>query len=84
MAIWVADAFSKSVTFNYRILRRNVEVAICEVFYGEAGDPTSCTEEPVSPAALSGQDLKYELQWIMEAFDRPVVEYEEFLKKESE
>jgi hypothetical protein len=36
-------------SFDYRVIRKQGQVAIHEVYYDEKGEPTTCTEDPVAP-----------------------------------
>jgi hypothetical protein len=64
--------------FDYRVVRRGREFAIHEVFYDRNGNPTSCTEDALSPATLSVEDLKHELEKMLEATERPSLDYKIF------
>lgn len=66
--------------WNYRLLRRQTEhggqVAIHEVYYDENGDPRACTKEPVAIAAGEVDRLEEDMELMTEAFEKPVLNYE--------
>lgn len=68
--------------WNYRVIRRQSEceerVAIHEVYYGNDGVPRSCTENPVAPAGETVEDLKKDIEMMKQAFDKSILEYEDF------
>jgi hypothetical protein len=66
------------MSWNYRVLQNENSVAIYEVYYDENGEPHSCTMSPVSPLAEDVEGLKKDLEKMEQAFDKPVLEYEDF------
>lgn len=63
-------------TWNYRVLRREGNFAIHEVFY-EDGKPTSCTEDPVAPFGEDTlEELRHDMEMMMRALSKPVLDYE--------
>lgn len=72
--------------WNYRLVRKKHEVGdevrevvgIHEVFYGEDGEPHSCTKERVAPMGRDGEDLAKDFARMEQAFDKEVLDYEEF------
>jgi len=65
------------VSWNYRIIERDGEFAIHEVFYDKDGRVTGWTETPVYPRAESLEDLALELARYSEAVNKPVILDEE-------
>lgn len=66
------------MSWNYRVLQNENSVAIYEVYYDENGDPRSCTMSPVSPIGEDVEGLKKDLEMMKQAFDKPVLDYEDF------
>jgi hypothetical protein len=64
-------------TFNYRVVIRNGEYAVHEVYYDDSGTPEACTENPFSPVTPSLEDLRYELTLLGEALEQPALKYED-------
>ncbi len=73
------------MTWNYRVLRRESNPIWGETFYYHAiyavyynGDkPSTCSKEPTNPYSEEGVDvLRADLQRMMEALDKPVLDYE--------
>ncbi len=62
-------------SWNYRVIERDGEFAIYEVFYSDNGDVKGHTEEPVFPRAESVDDLRNELQRYSEALNKEVLPY---------
>lgn len=66
------------MSWNYRMVRNENSVAIHEVYYGEDGEPHSCTMNPVSPLGKDVESLKKDFEMMEQAFDKPVLDYEDF------
>lgn len=73
------------MSWNYRVLRRShlhingtveYSFAIYEVYYKDDGTPRSCSAEPVEPRGETLEELKKDLQWQLEALNKPVLCYE--------
>jgi len=69
-------------SWNYRLIRHieppNKEwYAIHEVYY-EKDRPVTITDGPTRPAADSVEGLKADMQRMMEAFDKPFLDYDNF------
>jgi hypothetical protein len=62
--------------FEYRAVMQDGEVAIYEVFLNAEGEPDSLTEQPLSPATQSIEDLRLELRKMLDALDRPVLYFD--------
>jgi hypothetical protein len=65
------------VTWNYRIMVRNGEYAIYEVYYDDAGNVETFTDEPVYPAGESVEELCKDLEHYQQALRHPVLNYDE-------
>jgi hypothetical protein len=68
-------------TWNHRVLKHEDKdlpyYQIHEVYY-EDGKPTSCTKDGVLTWGESLDDLKWQLQKMLEALDNPVLNYDDF------
>ena len=64
------------MTWNYRVISKNGELAIHEVFYHEDGSVSGYTDTPVYPRASSIQELSEELRRYAEALEREVLPHE--------
>mgnify|MGYP006926888790 FL=1 len=60
------------------MVRKGDSIGIHEVYYGEDGEPRSCTMSPVSPIGEDVEGLKKDLEMMEQAFDKPVLDYEDF------
>ena len=63
------------MSWNYRVIERDGELAIHEVFYDDDGHIIGHTETPVFPRAESLEDLVDELKRYAEALEKPVLPY---------
>jgi hypothetical protein len=66
-------------TWNYRVVRRlngdTEEYDIREIYYDEAGEITMWTQEPIGPNGTSREELMADVELMMEASFRPVLNY---------
>ena len=62
--------------FGYRVLQRDGEVAVYEVFFDETGHPTSCTATPAA-ATATVDDLRHELEQMLQSLDVAVIDYDQ-------
>lgn len=70
------------MTWNYRVMKRKnsggeFEFGIYEVYYDENGKVKGWTEDSMTPVCSSSDDLKYEMQVMMGAFEQEALEYKE-------
>ncbi len=68
--------------WNYRVMKKknsegDFEYGIYEVYYDEIGNISMWTQEPLTPVCSSSDDLKYEMEIMMEAFRKDILEYKE-------
>jgi hypothetical protein len=63
------------MTWNYRVMEKDGELAIYEVFYRADGSIEGHTEVPVFPRANSVGDLAEEIQRYAEALSRDVLPF---------
>ncbi len=72
-------------TWDHRVVRRNYEYgsgqseeifAIHEVYYNNAGEIESMTENPTIPIGNDLEELKKVLENFMTALSKPVIEYD--------
>ena len=64
------------MTWNYRVMNKDGEFAIYEVFYRADGSVEGYTANPVHPRAECLEDLKEELQRYADALTKDVLVYE--------
>ena len=74
------------MTWNYRIIKRTVEIppdyiedhyAIYEVYYNSEGNIIAWTENPMYPYGLSADELYKDLQSMSEAYNKPILDYKQ-------
>lgn len=63
------------MTWNYRVMARDGELAIHEVFYREDGSVAGYTQTPVYPRAATLAELREELLHYAEALEQDVLPY---------
>ncbi len=76
------------MTWNYRLVKKSLPdsehehftYGIHEVYYNEDGTAWGVTEDPVDMSAEHLNELKIQWDMLIEAFGRPVIEYDEFCK----
>jgi len=68
------------MSWNYRVVRRligDIDIfQIHEVYYREDGSIRTFTWDPVEGFGKSLEELKQDLQWMLEACDKEVLDYE--------
>ena len=68
------------MSWDYRVVRRMIggmdTFQIHEVYYREDGAIHTFTEDPVGGFGESLEELKQDLQWMLEACDKEVLDYE--------
>lgn len=67
--------------WNYRMLRHTHGpgeewLAIHEVYYDEKGNVVTWTEDPSQPIGDTVDDLRWDLEKMLQALDHPVIEVE--------
>lgn len=66
------------MTWNYRIIKETINntihYSIHEVYYDENGAPSFFSENPITPYGEYLDDLKKDLQLMLKAFDKPVLD----------
>lgn len=68
------------MSWNYRVMKRKIsesefEFGIYEVYYDDNGRVKGYTENSMTPVVHTAEGLKYELEIMMKAFDKEVLEY---------
>lgn len=70
------------MSWNYRILYHNHPeepyLAIHEVYYDENETPRSCSENPQQILGETLEELKFDLDKMKLALEKPIIEYESF------
>ena len=72
------------MTWNYRVIVRDGEFAIHEVYYDDAGNIEAFTDEPVYPAGESVEELHKDVEYYQHALRQPVLDYHELSKQVSD
>lgn len=71
------------MTWDYRVMRRviitkskrDVSFGIYEVFFDEKGKIENWTEDSVEPHGDTLEELKKDLKWMTQAFNKPILDY---------
>ena len=78
------------MTWNYRLVKKIIPdsehftYGIHEVYYNDDGTAWGVTEDPVDMSADHLNELKIQWDMLIEAFGRPVIEYDEFCKNQTD
>jgi hypothetical protein len=67
---------TKIMTWNYRVMNRDGELAIYSVYYSEDGTVNGYSENPTPPIAETHDELRDECRRYLAALDEPVLIYE--------
>jgi hypothetical protein len=63
------------MTWEYRVMARDDELAIFEVYYGENGEIKGYSIDPVSPGGSTVEELKINCDLYVAALAKPVLAY---------
>ncbi len=63
------------MTWNYRVMNRQGELAIYEVYYAEDGTVKGWSANPTFPAADNITELRVNCDLYFAALEEPVVDY---------
>lgn len=78
---------ARDVSWNYRIIRRrftdHVSYQIHEVYYRPDGTIEGWTENPITPAGETPEELKQDFSRQLLAFESPVLSYDDLPSQES-
>lgn len=71
-----------NVTSDYRVVRQDSDgddlFGIFEVYYTDSHEPYACASLPAKPQGGKKEELKRDLQKMLQALDYEVLEYEQF------
>ncbi|HEY0097930.1 MAG TPA: hypothetical protein VGB76_03150 [Pyrinomonadaceae bacterium] len=62
-------------TWNYRVARRNGEYGVYAAYYNDDGTIVSLSRDPLSPTGDSPDELRTQLELLLESLDAEVVDY---------
>ena len=65
------------MVWNYRVIEHDRFFAIHEVYYNDKGDITAISEDPMHPQGETLKELKNDMKYFLQAFNRPVLKKEE-------
>lgn len=82
------------MAWNYRVVRKNVymgktiapevQFGIHETYYNDKDEPTAITTDHMRPYGETLEELKSDLEKMVAALDKPVLNWEDFKDKEVE
>lgn len=81
--IWVGIEPLVPGGWDYRIIKDGNLYTIHEVYYDENGKPDLVTVEPSFPAGDSLDELRKDFEHYQDAWNKPILPIEMFLRKES-
>ncbi len=63
--------------WNYRVVRKNGYLGIHEVYYDDSGNIHNLSIEPVSLVYEDLEQIKTNLEWMMDALGKNVIDFEQ-------
>ena len=63
-------------TWNYRVVKKNGHLGIHEAYYVDSGNVHSLSDEPLSPVYQDLDQLKTNLELMVDAFGKSVIDFE--------
>ncbi len=75
--------------WNYRLVKRNGMLGIHEAYYGNNDKVSAVTKDPCRVDMGLDEDdpvkyLRQSLEWMMQAFDRPILDYDQIPEEGAE
>ena len=69
------------MSWNYRVMKHKLNESesfygIHEVYYNRNGKPDGWSKDSITPERESPQELKEDLEMMIKAFDKPVLNYD--------
>ena len=65
------------MTWNYRIIKKDVDYSIHEVYYTEDGKPEMVTVEPIAPYGETYIEFLGDFGYYLDAITKPVLNFED-------
>ncbi len=65
------------ISWDYRIIEHDGAFTVHEAHYNEKGDIISISEEPMGPSGETLGELKDDMEYFLQALNRPVLRKEE-------
>jgi hypothetical protein len=69
------------MSWNYRITNKNGYLGVHGVYYDEHGNITGMDQDPNAPRARNRDELRAMLELMLEALEKPILDYEEVDRK---
>jgi hypothetical protein len=66
-----------TTNWDYRVIEIDGIFTIHEVHYNAKGDIISVSEDPMGPSGETLEELKDDMEYLLQALDRPVLRKEE-------
>ena len=63
--------------WNYKVIEHDSFFVIHEVYYNDKGDITAISEDPMHPQGETLKELKNDMKYFLQAFNRPVLKKDE-------
>jgi hypothetical protein len=68
--------------WNYRIMKKSGSFGVHGVYYDEHGNITGMDQDPNAPIAETHEELKTMLVLMLEALEKPILDYEKVETKD--
>ena len=67
------------ISWDYRIIEHDGAFTLHEVHYNERGEIISVSEDPMGPSGETLEELKDDMEYFLQAFNRPVLKKQEIV-----
>jgi len=65
------------MVWNYRVIEHDGLFYIHEAYYNDNGDITAISEDPMHPQGETPEELKNDMKYFLQAFNRPTLKKDE-------
>ena len=65
------------MNWDYRVIEHDGSFTVHEVHYNEEGGIISVSEDPMGPSGETLEELKVDMEYFLQALDKPVLRKEE-------
>jgi hypothetical protein len=69
--------------WNYRIVKKGGYLGVHGVYYGEHGNIQGMDQDPNAPTAETRAELRTKLELMLEALNKPILDYDKVNAKDS-
>jgi hypothetical protein len=74
--VGLLTSWLKTMSWNYRVMKKAGHLAVYPVYYDDRGNIRSWSERPFSPEAESLEELRTNLELMLDALEKEIIEDE--------